>query len=304
MEYESLEPYVDRQLADLPESIRQVMNPIRKMFWDGANLEGRIRLAKEHASQNDPALLNSRQILAQSAYDEVGLNGASIDWRYWAHQITTWSAAEAARLMSALDPDIFITFNERPGTDDPSLHCQKAGKIQRLAEREGIVNATPSEWLAWAVEKGIHVHAGLRIEVEHLPTERLHISETLTLTPAPESESTLLTQSHDALGGLPDADDVMTPTVEPLHDDPGWSLTKPERYQGYGKPMYDLLKAAHIAVQPRPKARDVLDAWKKNPPPDVTEVMADGIKYLDANGNTKTADLDAIRATINRMTSE
>ena len=90
--------------------------------------------------------------------------------------------------------------------------------------------------------------------------------------------------------------------VKAASDGPVWRLTEPKRYQGYGKPLYDLLKATHIAGQPRPKPRDVLDAWKKNRPPEVTEVMVDGIKYYDANGNTKTADLGAIRAAINRMT--
>lgn len=102
---------------------------------------------------------------------------------------------------------------------------------------------------------------------------------------------------------LPSIVAVITPEpVKATGAGPGWHLTEPKRYQGYGKPLYDLLKAAHIARQPCPKARDVLDAWKKNPPFGVTEVMVDGIKYYDAKGNTKTADLDAIRAAINRMT--
>jgi|GEM_PF-6340740 len=102
---------------------------------------------------------------------------------------------------------------------------------------------------------------------------------------------------------LPSMVPVIPPEpVKAASDGPVWHLTEPKRYQGYGKPLYDLLKAAHIARQPCPKARDVLDAWKKNPPFGVTEVMVDGIKYYDANGNTKTADLGAIRAAINRMT--
>ena len=90
--------------------------------------------------------------------------------------------------------------------------------------------------------------------------------------------------------------------VKAASDGPVWRLTEPKRYQGYGKPLYDLLKATHIAGQPRPKPRDVLDAWKKNRPTEVTEVMADGIKYLDSKGNTKFADLNAIRKAIGRMT--
>ena len=80
-----------------------------------------------------------------------------------------------------------------------------------------------------------------------------------------------------------------------------WTLNKPQRFPGYRKPLYDLLKAAHIAGQPSPKARDVLDKWKENPPPDVATVTDNGLKYYDANGNTKPADLEAIRKAIDRM---
>lgn len=80
-----------------------------------------------------------------------------------------------------------------------------------------------------------------------------------------------------------------------------WTLIKPQRFPGYSKPLYDLLKAAHTAGQPCPKARDVLDKWKENPPPDVATVTDNGLKYYGANGNTKPADLEAIRKAIDRM---
>lgn len=101
----------------------------------------------------------------------------------------------------------------------------------------------------------------------------------------------------------------LVPTAEPARDGPAplttapaWSLKRPKRFQGYGKPLYDFLKYAHIAVQPRPNARDLLDAWKTNQPSDVAEVSDNGLKYYDAKGNTKPADLDAIRKAIGRMT--
>ena len=106
--------------------------------------------------------------LAESAYEETGLNGTSISWRYWVHQMPSLSAGEAARLMSALDPDKYHNFDNRHGSDDPSGHCAKAEKIQRLAERSGMTDAPPSAWLTWATERGIFVHAAFRIEVEQL----------------------------------------------------------------------------------------------------------------------------------------
>lgn len=83
----------------------------------------------------------------------------------------------------------------------------------------------------------------------------------------------------------------------------GWAMVRPKRYPGYRKPLYDLMKAALIAGQPCPNARDVLDAWKLNPPLEVFEVTNDGLKYYDANGNAKSADLAAIRRAIERMTT-
>ena len=93
-------------------------------------------------------------------------------------------------------------------------------------------------------------------------------------------------------------------TVEPapLATAPAWSLKKPIRFQGYGKPLYDFLKAAHAAGKPCPKGRDLLDAWKTKRPLDVVEVTDNGLKYYDAKGSTKPADLEAIRKAIGRMT--
>lgn len=89
---------------------------------------------------------------------------------------------------------------------------------------------------------------------------------------------------------------------ENLCDKLSWPLTKPNRFQGYRKPLYDHLKAAHIAGKTRPTARDVLDDWKLNRPADVAEVSNDGLKYYDTRGNTKAADLAAIRKSIERLT--
>jgi hypothetical protein len=77
----------------------------------------------------------------------------------------------------------------------------------------------------------------------------------------------------------------------------------PKRFPGYSKPLYDYLKAAHAAGKHCPSARNVLDDWKRNKPVNVAEVSDDGLKYYDANGNTKPADLAAIRKAIERMTT-
>lgn len=71
---------------------------------------------------------------AQAAYDEAGLNGKAIDWRYWVHQMPVLNAMQAACLMSALEPHIFSNLNERPGKVDPAKSIEKARKIQLLTE--------------------------------------------------------------------------------------------------------------------------------------------------------------------------
>jgi hypothetical protein len=105
-----------------------------------------------------------------------------------------------------------------------------------------------------------------------------------------------------------DLADIAAPNEEGLakekaRDQPSWSLNMPKRFQGYGKPLYDNLKAAHVAGKTRPTARNVLDDWKLNRPADVAEVSNDGLKYYDASGNTKPADLAALRKAIERMTA-
>lgn len=83
---------------------------------------------------------------------------------------------------------------------------------------------------------------------------------------------------------------------------PAWSLSAPKRYQGYRRPLYVILKAAHVANRPCPTAREVLDAFKKAKPDEVISVMPDGMNYYDANGNSKSATLDSIAKAISRLT--
>jgi hypothetical protein len=80
----------------------------------------------------------------------------------------------------------------------------------------------------------------------------------------------------------------------------GWALKKPERYQGYRKPLYDFLKSVHAAGLPCPTAHDVLDEFRKKSNSDVIEVMSDGLKYASRRG-TREADLNAIQRAIGRL---
>lgn len=88
-----------------------------------------------------------------------------------------------------------------------------------------------------------------------------------------------------------------------LSDAPAWTVSKPQRYNGYTAPLHRLLAAAHRDGKTCPTARDVVEDWRNNTPAEIAKVLPDGFDYYDAKGDTKTADLEAIRKAIGRMTS-
>ncbi len=73
-----------------------------------------------------------------------------------------------------------------------------------------------------------------------------------------------------------------------------------ERFTPKEATAFQLLRRCR---EPRPSARNVVEAWLIDRPPEVAKVLPDGIDYYDAKGDTKFADLDAIRKAIGRMTS-
>ncbi len=82
-----------------------------------------------------------------------------------------------------------------------------------------------------------------------------------------------------------------------------WIVIKPQRDREYSMPLYRLLLVAHREGKPRPTARQVVDAWRMDMPPEIAKMLPDGFDYYDAKGNTKTAELEGIRKRIGRMTS-
>jgi hypothetical protein len=99
-------------------------------------------------------------------------NGKLINWVYWVRQMPALTAAQAARLMSALDPDIFVSLEDRednyPNHNNSSAQRDNARKFQRLAEAKGKTSESPIHWLEWASRHQFKVHAGFRIAVEEL----------------------------------------------------------------------------------------------------------------------------------------
>jgi hypothetical protein len=83
-----------------------------------------------------------------------------------------------------------------------------------------------------------------------------------------------------------------------------WKLRTPKRFQDYGKPLYDMMKAAYDAGLPLPSARYVLDAFAKEKPLGISKVMFDSMDYFNSNGEEETANVDAIRKAIGRLLSK
>jgi hypothetical protein len=96
---------------------------------------------------------------------------------------------------------------------------------------------------------------------------------------------------------------TVQPNVAPTPAPVAWTLAKPQRFPGYSRPLYELLRRAHVAGANRPTARDVLDAWQRQRPTEVLEVTADEVKFYDNGGNIHTADTRAITKAIGRMTA-
>lgn len=80
-----------------------------------------------------------------------------------------------------------------------------------------------------------------------------------------------------------------------------WTLRKPERFHGYTEPLFEALRAAHVAGEPRPTAREILRLWAAKLPWEVMEATPEGVKYQADNGGVKFADIPAIGKSIKRM---
>ncbi|MEO8009502.1 MAG: hypothetical protein ABI728_13425 [Betaproteobacteria bacterium] len=105
--------------------------------------------------------------------EEYVYNGKLIDWCYWVQQKPMLTVGQAARLMCALDPDVFDSLAYRPNRNYPDGATKAAKKIQREAKAQGKKSATPKEWLEWADMNAIRVHVRFRTAVEsHSPAAK------------------------------------------------------------------------------------------------------------------------------------
>ena len=99
----------------------------------------------------------------------------------------------------------------------------------------------------------------------------------------------------------PEAVVMPSPAVPAVAE--SWHIKKPERAHGYTWELYSVLKDAHDAGKPRPKARDVLDSWAECKPIDILEVTRVAFKCKNSNGSVKSVSIDSLRTAIDRMTT-
>lgn len=131
-------------------------------------------------------------------------NGCYINWQYWIGKMPTLTSQQAARLMCALDPDLFADLNNRPNKNDPADLCNLARDIERLALAAGMATATPEAWVTWGDSNKFKVHWQFRAAIESKQKD------------APE-----LAPQPDA---APDAPVVDAPASEPGKALPWWQV--------------------------------------------------------------------------------
>lgn len=114
--------------------------------------------------------LREQQRFAAGLIESVA-NNRLIDWEHWIEAIRTLSAAQAARLMSGLDPDVFNNLGYWPQDTLLGKQIVQVKKILRLAKDHEMTAATPAAWLAWADKhfskyENIQLHENFRFQVE------------------------------------------------------------------------------------------------------------------------------------------
>lgn len=213
------------------------------------------------------------------------------------------SVAEAKRLILSAVPsetavDVFVSLDSTGQPDWENVEM-------RVNENETIQGAfLGQDFLAACAERGIHPRLKYRPMVKGYRGDAAQ-DDSYMLT---HGEFALIAEAFGFQVALREA--PLTPPPDSARDAARsaseaqtWTVRKPERFTPYSAPLFRFLSAAHREGQPRPTARDVIEAWRVNPPSEVAKVMADSIDYYDSNGDTKAADLEALRKAIGRMTS-
>lgn len=219
----------------------------------------------------------------------------------------------------APDGSIKVELNHEANTAAPFINprfidaCSKLGINPRMTHiptitgytGEGIYqdlmySITHDEFVRYADLHGVAVTVGDAPSVGQAQPEPAPAPATAALVEQPQGAA----QVEPVQAAPAQRTEMPTPVTEKtVSNAPAWAANNPQRYKGYTAPLHRLLVAAHREGKPRPTARDVLEAWRINMPAEIAKVLPDGFDYYDSKGNTKAADLTAIRKAIGRMTS-
>lgn len=121
----------------------------------------------------------AKEIDADISRDKISeylANGSFINWNYWVVKMPVLTAAQAARLMAGLDPDVFESLDSRPNKFNPSPLCSRAKSMERTAVAQQLTSQSPAKWLEWAVAHPFEVHAPFRDAVQS-KTEASQVDE-------------------------------------------------------------------------------------------------------------------------------
>jgi hypothetical protein len=87
-----------------------------------------------------------------------------------------------------------------------------------------------------------------------------------------------------------------------MHADHLFSLRQPAKADVLADVIFYVLKVERDAGRPLPSPRQVMRLCLARNPADITEVTHDEIKYLNGDGDTAVASLEAVTKRVKRMT--
>lgn len=106
--------------------------------------------------------------LTAAELSEYITNNAFINWNYWVAKMPVLTAAQAARLMAGLDPDIFESLDNRPNQNNCAPLCSRAKSMERSAIAQQLTSQSPAKWLEWADAHPFLVHDAFRVAVQSI----------------------------------------------------------------------------------------------------------------------------------------
>lgn len=225
--------------------------------------------------------------------DEADAGGGGGNLFYLAEENGLW-------LYVRIDGHDHEDFMELTGLDRNSLHRKHVGGFLVYGQKDS-TPLLPFPFTAAQLVELDQRTGGVFSQQLHGDTDEIIAELAQHNTKAAELARALAyNEMPDGVESGESAREIGEPGASPL---PPWIVNRPKRYTGYNRPLHALLTAAHREGKPCPTARDVVDTWRINKPLEIEQVLPDSFDYYDSKGNTKPANLAAIRGAIKRMTS-